>query len=135
MTNTMALAPSKLTAPLTTQTGKTAAWKRKASFRIMDENFEGAERNAVTKCLKLAANTTWAASVKCQQRQPSVKDVEDEDSTSSNSSPKNPNALLEAASESDDVNILILEDFKEDDDGEDGPIKTAEAQCSESIKM
>jgi hypothetical protein len=101
----------------------------------MDENFVGVERNTITKCLKLAANTTWATSVKCQQRQLLVKDVKDKDSTSSNSSPKNLNALLEAASGSDNVDILTLKDFKEDDDGKDGPIKIAEVQHSESIKM
>ena len=56
------------------------AWqKRKASSKITDENFVGAESNAVTKRLKLSADTAQAMAIKHQQRQ-SVEDVEDEDS-------------------------------------------------------
>ena len=62
-----------------------------------------------------------------------------------NSSPKNPNAILEAANGSDDVEMLdndtapALGDFEEDDDGEDEPevtkpVETAEEQCSEPNK-
>ena len=136
----MALAPSKHTAPLTTDSEITAQWKRKASSRITDENFVGAESNAVTKCLKHAAQ---AASVKHQRRQPSVEDVEDEGSAPVNSSPKNQNALLEAVDGSDDVEMLencsasALEDFEEDGDEKDEPevtkpVETAEVQLSES---
>jgi len=75
----MALAQSKLATPLTMQSEIMAQWKRKASSKITDENFVGAESNAVTKCLKLSADTAWAMAIKHQQRQ-SVEDVEDEDS-------------------------------------------------------
>jgi len=122
----------------------TAQWKRKASSKITDENFVGAESNAVTKCLKLSADAAQVA-VKHWQRQPLVEDAEDEDSRSVNSSPKNPNAILEAANGSDDVEMLdndtapALGDFEEDDDGEDEPevtkpVETAEEQCSEPNK-
>ena len=71
----MAPAPSKLAKPLTQQLEITAWQKRKALSRITDENFVGAERNIVTKHLKLSADATWAAATKHQQRQPSVEDV------------------------------------------------------------
>jgi len=143
----MAPAPLKLVVPppppLAMQT-KTTARKRKPSSRMVDENFIGAESNPVTKCLKLSANAAQAGSVKCYSRQPSVEDVEDEGGTSENSSPKSPNALLKATDGSDDFKMLdkdpalTLEDFEEDD--EDGqevltPVETAEAECSELMKM
>jgi hypothetical protein len=121
---------------------KTPARKRKPSSRIVDENFVGAESNPVTKRLRLSANAAQAGSIKRRPRQPSVEDVEDEGDTSANSSPKNPNSLLEAADGSDDVEMLdkdpALEDFEEESD-EDGPevlnpVETAEAERSESMK-
>jgi hypothetical protein len=140
----MAPAQSKLATPLITQPKITAQRKRKASSKITDENFVGAESNAVTKRLKLSADAARAA-VKHRQRQPSVEDAEDEDSRSVNSSPKNPDAILEAADGSDDVEMLdndaapALRDFEEDDDDEDEPevtkpVETAEEQRSELNK-
>jgi len=38
------------------------------------------ESNTVTKHLKLSANAAWTTAIKHHQRQPSVEDVEDEDS-------------------------------------------------------
>jgi hypothetical protein len=97
------------------------------------------ESNIVTKHLKLSADAAQATVVKCLQRQPSVEDVEDEDSTSVNSSPKNPNAILEAANEHDNVEMdpaLAFEDFEEDDKEDQPkvtePIERAEEKCSES---
>jgi len=83
--------------------------------------------------------------IKHRQRQ-SVEDVKDEDSTSMNSSPKYPNAILEAADGSDNVEMLdnnmapALEDFEEGDDDEDEPeltkpIEAAEEQLRESNKL
>lgn len=134
------------------QTQLTGQRKRKASSRITDENFVGAESNVVTKRLKLSANrdTAQAAAVKPQQRQASVEDVADQDSTPVNNPPKNPNVLLEADDGSDDVEMPeddpapALEDVEpdEDDDEDDEddesepevtkPVETAEAQRSES---
>ena len=142
----MAPAQSKLATPLTMRPEITAQQKRKASSKITDENFVGAESNTITKRLKLSADTAWAMAIKHRQRQSSVEDVEDEDSTSMNSSPKNPNAILEAADRSDDVEMLdnnmalALEDFEEGDDGEDEPeltkpVETAEEQLCESNKL
>jgi hypothetical protein len=74
------------------------------------------------------AGHSQAASVKQQQRQASVEDVEDQSSIPVNNPPKNPNALLEAANGSDDdVEMLEndpppLEDtepYGEDDEDED----------------
>ena len=124
--------------------------KRKASSRITDENFVGAESNVVTKRLKLSAEAAQAAAIKRQQRQPSVEDDEDQDSTPTNNPPKNPNCLLEAADGSDD-NVEMLDDDPappleatepydddmEDDDDEPEitkPVETAAAQRGESIK-
>jgi hypothetical protein len=139
----MAPAQSKLAAPLATGPQITTQRKRKASSRITDENFVGPESNAVTKRLKLSADAARAASVKRRQRQPSVEDVEDEDSLSVNSSPKNPNTLLEAMDESEDIEMLddptpAFEDFEEDDDEEpevSKPIETAEAQRGKLVKI
>src|SRR5882724_1155654 len=120
----MAPAQSKLATPLTTQPEIMARWKRKASSKITDEKFVGVESNTVTKHLKLSADTAWAMAIKHWQRQ-SVEDVKDEDSTSMNSSPKYPNAILEAADGSDNVEMLdnnmapALEDFEEGNDDED----------------
>src|SRR5277367_6189458 len=132
----MAPAHSKLMRPIP---AITAQWKRKVSSKITDENFIGAESNAVTKRLKLSADAAQAA-VKHRHRQPSVEDVDDEDTISVNSSPKNPNAVLEAADGSDDVEMLdneaapALGDYEEDDDDEDDQevtVETAEEQRSE----
>src|SRR5882672_7560045 len=121
----MAPTLSKLVAPLTKQT-KTTTRKRKPSSRITDENFVGAESNPVTKHLKLSANAAWAGSVKHQPGQPSVKDVEDEGSTSVNRPPKDPKALLEAADGSDESDgiemldkdpALAVEGVEEDGEG------------------
>jgi hypothetical protein len=48
-------APTKLAIPLSTEPEITGKRKRKASSRITDDNFVGAESNAVTKRLKLSA--------------------------------------------------------------------------------
>ena len=139
----MAPAQSKLAASLATGPPTTTQRKRKASSKITDNNFVGAETNAVTKRLKLSADAARAASVKRRQRQPSVEDIDDEDSVPANSSPKNPNTLLEAVDGSDDIEMLDnptpgLED--DDDKGEDEPevskpIETAEAQRGKSVKI
>jgi hypothetical protein len=146
-TTTMAPVQSKLTQPEIS-----GQRKRKVSSRITDENFVGAESNAVTKRLKLSANAGLAqtASAKRQQRQASVEDVEDESDIPMNNPPKNPNVLLETADGSeDDVEMLEddpppLEDtepYGEDDDDDDDepeivekPIETAEAQRGKSNK-
>ena len=60
-----------------------------------------------------------------------------------NSTPKNPNAILEAADGRDDVEMVdndpapAFEDFEEDEDELEvtKPIETAEEQRSESNKM
>jgi hypothetical protein len=138
--------PSNFTAPgHTTRTQINEHRKRKASSRITDENFVGAESNAFTKRLKQSANTTRTASVKHKKRQLSVKDVEDEDSASVNSSLTNPNAILEAADRADysasSLAVSVLDDDSDDDDSEDEPkvvdkpVETAGAQRGESIKM
>ena len=129
----------------------TGSRKRTASSRITDENFIGAESNAVTKRLKLSAigkGDTSRAAVKPRQRQASVEDVDDKESTPVNNPPKNPNSLLEAANGSDDIEMPdddppALEDtepYGEDDDDDDDdddepevtkPVETAEAQRGE----
>jgi hypothetical protein len=145
MTITMAPAPSKLAAPLT-QTRITAGWKRKASSRITDENFVGPESNTFTKRLKLSANAAQPTSVKHRQRWPSVEEVKDEDRVSANHSPKNPNTLLEASDDTDDVEMLdndsapSLEEVEDDDDDDyepevTTPKETAEKQLGESNEM
>jgi hypothetical protein len=144
-TTTMAPAHSK---PI--QTEITGQRKRKASSKITDENFVGAESNVVIKRLKLSANrdTAQVAAVKPQQRQASVEDVADQDSMPVNNPPKNPNVLLEADDGSDDVEMPdddpapALEDVEPDEDDNDDddedqpevtkPVETAEAQRSES---
>jgi len=89
----------------------------------------------------LSADAAWATAVK-RKWQPSIEDVEDDDITSVNSSPKNPSAILEAANGSDDIDMpdydpaLALKDFEDDDDDKDElvvskPIEMAEEQCSE----
>jgi hypothetical protein len=141
----MAPAPSKQATP-----GITGPRKRKASSKITDENFVGAESNIVTKRLKLSADAaradaTRAAAAKNRQRQPSVQEVEDdsesEDTVPSNSAPKNPHAILEPANGSDDVQMLgsdpasPFEVFDEDDVGEEVTVakpETAAEQRSES---
>ena len=141
----MAPAPSKLAVPLAMEPEITVQRKRKASSKITDKNFVGAESNAVTKRLKLSADTAHAASAKHRRRQSPVEVIEDEDSAPVDSSPKNPNALLEAVDGSDDVETLgdhpapALKDIEEDDDDEDElevtkPVETAEAQRGESIE-
>ena len=126
--------------------------KRKASSKITDENFVGAESNAVTKRLKLSAKAARAASTKQSQRQASVEDVEDQNDIPRNIPPKNPNTLLEAADGSDDEveeldndpappleNVEPDEDDDDEDDDEEveitEPVETAEAQIGESNKM
>jgi hypothetical protein len=151
--------------------------KRKASSRITDENFVGAESNAVTKRLKLSAEKQAASSsmqaevtaqrkgkasssitdengvggvikqsaraVKHRQTHSSVEEVEEED-TIVNVSPKNANAVLEAADGSDDVAMLGVNDLaaalqpSQESDDEEGqaegtePVETAEEQRGES---
>ena len=132
----MAPAQSKLK-----QTEISGQRKRKVSSRIIDENFVGAESNAVTKRLKLSAT---AAHVASKKRQASVEDIEDEDGTV-NIPPKNPNAILEAADSSDDgpapaPDSEKLEPDKDDEvlnavSEDDEPIENAVAQCGESNKM
>jgi hypothetical protein len=127
--------------------------KRKVSSRITDENFIGAESNAVTKRLKLSADAAHGASAKQKKIRASVEDIEDEDSTIPvNSPPKNPNSLLEAADGSDDEivvdddpappleecgpeNGVDDEDDEDDEDETTKPVETAEAERSESNKM
>jgi hypothetical protein len=99
----MAPAPSKHATEIT------APRKRKASSNITDDNFVGAESNVFTKRLKKSADADTAraaaAAEKHQKRQPSVQDETDDDDTDTvplNSSPKNPNVVLEAANGSDD---------------------------------
>ena len=138
----MAPAPSKLVTPLTTQPERTSQWKRKASSKITDESFEGAEHNAVTKRLKQSANAARAVAIK-QQRQPSVEEVEDEDRELVSNSPKRLKAPPEVA---DDVDLEMLDedlasgledvDVDDDDDDDDGveitkPVETAEEQWGE----
>lgn len=109
----MAPAPSKIVAPPATQTNSEKAGpprKRKASSRITDDNFVGAESNAVTKRLKLLADATARASrataVNHLQRQASVEEVEEDNTSSGNNAPKNVNTVLEAADGSDDPELL-----------------------------
>ena len=118
--------------------------KRKASSKITDENFIGAESNVVTKRLKLSAtgkrDTSRAAPVKPQQRQASVGDANDENSTLMNDPPKNPTRDLEATDGSDDIEMLDgdppTEPHGDDNSGDDEskltkPVETAEAQRGE----
>ena len=193
----IAPAPTILAMPPSTEPEITGKRKRKVSSRITDDNFIGAESNAVTKRLKLSAeknvarrskepektarrkastsvsmdntNVTMtknhlvsssdgtkhslksssAAShtLKRQQKHhSSVEDIEEED-TPVNCSPKNPNALLEAADGSDDIDIEFLDVHRapalqqsgEEDDEEEGEeaehVETAEEQRRESIKV
>ena len=119
--------------------------KRKASSKITDENFVGAESNTVTKRLKLSA-----AATKRPQRQASVEDVEDQDNMPRNIPPKKPNTLLEATDGSDEVEELdddpppleIVNPDEDDNDNNDNeeaeitePIETAKAQLGKSNKM
>jgi hypothetical protein len=137
----MAPAQSKHAAPI--QPEITAPRKRKASSKITDENFVGAESNVVTKRLKQSADAARDAAEKRQQRQPSVQDLdpEDEDTVPLNNTPKNPRAVLEAANGSDDVEMLDNDPAPPHDSDEDDmygpevakPIETAEEQRSESI--
>lgn len=139
----MAPAQSKLSQP-----GTSGPRKRKPSAKITDENFVGAESNAVTKRLKLSAAAPQAKTVKRQPRQASVEDIEDEDSTSVNNPPRNPNALLEAANGGDDdveteddpaPALEEVEPYGDDDDDDEEPeitesVETAEAQRGQSKK-
>jgi len=144
----MALSFSKLS-----QSEITGSQKRTASSRITDENFIGAESNVVIKRLKLSATgkgDTSQAAVKPQQRQASVEDADDEESTPVNNPPKNPKSLLEATDGSDDIEMPdddppALEDTEpygednneddvddvDDDPGVTKPVETAEVQRGE----
>jgi hypothetical protein len=103
------------------QTGKTSQRKRKASSKITDDNFLGAESNVVTKRLKQSADAARAATAaeKHRKRQPSVQDSEEEDDTVPfNIAPKNPHTILEAASASgpgstddDDVDMYMSDNL------------------------
>jgi hypothetical protein len=122
---TMAPAPSKLAGPSTTQSNseRVGQRKRKPSSKITDENFVGAETNVVTKRLKSladAARASRATAVNHQQTQSSVEDVEDEDNSPVNNSPKNPNAVLEAADGSEDSDVELLDKDPELEDAEEG---------------
>jgi hypothetical protein len=70
----MAPAPSKYATPETT-----APRKRKASSRITDENFVGAETNIVTKRLKQSADAHRAAAAAAEKKQLSVQEDDSED--------------------------------------------------------
>ena len=124
----MAPAPSKPVKLLTTQPERTTQRKRKVSSKITDENFEGAEHNAFTKCLKLSVDAARAVAIK-QQCQPLVEEDEDEDRELVNNSPKNLKALLEAADGSDSVEMLDedlapgLEDVDDNNDS-DNPLSS-----------
>ena len=84
----------------------------------------------------MSAAAAWATAVK-QKQQPSIEDVEDDDSTSANSSPKNLSAILEAANRSDDMPDYdpapALKDFEDDDD--DDNRESAEPVVSKPVKM
>lgn len=136
----MAPTPSKITNPLITQ--HDIRRKRKASYKITDKNFVGAESNAVTKRLRLSADAAQAVAEKQLQRQSRVdsEDIDNNDSTSVNSSPK---GLLEVADTpadtSDDVEMLnnhLVSDSEECEGGDKGegtnPVETAEEERSES---
>jgi hypothetical protein len=99
------------------------------------KSFVDADRNSGTKHLELLADGT-ARAVKHQRTHSTVEDVE-EDDIPVNLSPKNPNALLEAADGSNNVEMPnpTLQSSGEDDD-EDGEgitkaVETAEEQCRE----
>jgi len=128
----MAPAQSKLAAlavPLVTQ--HEMRRKRKASYKITDVNFVGAESNAVTKRLKRSADSARAATavaVKDRvsgQRQSSLVEVEDTISESTISSPKTPSALIEATDRSSDIESDERPDNGESDDDND--------DCSEVV--
>jgi hypothetical protein len=133
-TKRLKLSAKKLAAPISTQQGIPA--HRKASSSLTAESFVGAESSGVTRHLELLADGT-ARAVKRQRTHSSVEDVEEE-IVSVNSSPKNPNTVLEAADGSDDVEMLdpALQSSGDDDDKEkEGltkPDETAEEQRSES---
>jgi hypothetical protein len=133
----MAPAPSKHAIPVTEITGPR---KRKASSKITDENFVGAESNIVTKRLKLSADAARAAAAAA------IDNSEDSDTTVPwKRVPKNAHAVLEAA---DDVEVDDVEvdndpgsPFEEFDMDEGNELKdevevhrpeTAEEQRSES---
>jgi hypothetical protein len=139
----MAPAHSKITPPLRTQ--HETQRKRKLSKKITDEDFVGAESNAFTKRLKLAANNA----LKRQQTQSSVDDIEDEDRNSSlkacstiEAVDKSDDIDIEAADKSDDVGIKeqYNVDSEEEGDGDDpkvvtNQVETAEEQRGESNKL
>lgn len=110
----------------------TAPRKRKASSRITDEDFVGAESNAVTKRLKQSADATRAAAAKHQKRQPSVVDLDEDtdDDAPLNNPPKNPHSIIEAANGSDDV--VMLDNLNAAPELHVEDVETAEEQRSES---
>jgi len=131
---------SKIARPqaLATQSEKKGLRKRKVSSKVMDENFLGAETNAVTKRLKLSANALPAASRTAARRHASVEDVEDDDNILVNDSPKNPNALLEAVDGDDNIDMISSSDGDDkesnnDEDDEAEIEETAEAELGELI--
>ncbi len=136
----MAPAQSKLSQPEIS-----GSRKQKASSKITDPNFVDAESNVVTKRLKVLANIAHA---KQQQWQASVEDIEDQNNIFMNTTPKNPNSLLEAANGSDDDDVEVLdnnpappidsEDIDECNANETETtkhIETAEAELGESNNM
>ena len=109
----------------------------------MDKDFDGAESNTFTKCLKQSANAARTVSAKRKRRQLSAEDAKDtkDEGSTPNGSPKSLSPILEAA-DGNDHPALALEDFREEDNDDDNnepeeykPVETAEAQCSESIKQ
>lgn len=133
----MAPKPSKHVNSAAIQPDIAATRKRKVSSKITDNNFVGAESNAVTKRLKQSAGTTAAAAaaVKHQNRQPSVQDDVDSDSdiVPLNNPPRTPNADLDAADGTDDVEMADNDpDLDEDTPEVAKPIETAKEQLSET---
>lgn len=109
--------------------------KRKASSKITDKNFVGAESNVVTKRLKQSADAARAASL-AAKRKPSVEDEDDDENTVTlpvNIPPRNPQAILEAANGSDDVEMLDIDPAPEDLVADESEVaETDEDQLSES---
>lgn len=127
---------SKITRPqaLATQSEKKGSRKRKVSSKVMNENFVGAETNAVIKRLKLSAKALPAASRTAAKRHASVEDVEDDDNILVNDSPKNPNAILEAVDGDDNIGDDEESNNVVDDEVEIAtPEETAEAELGELI--
>lgn len=89
----MARAQPKPAPPATLEPEIATSRKRKPSYKITDTNFVGANSNVVTKCLKQSADaagadTARAEAVKRKKKQPSVQDVDDEDTVPLNNPPK-----------------------------------------------